>query len=71
MSVDRILTGFIYLAVVLALLAVGKWVYDWLHRRFVLRTELIEKDNLASVWFIYTIIYGYNLIGSASLTFPK
>ena len=47
MSVDRILTGFLYLAVVLALLAVGKWVYDALHRRFVLRTELIEKDNLA------------------------
>ena len=47
MSVDRILTGFLYLAVVLVLLAVGKWVYDALHRRFVLRTELIEKDNLA------------------------
>ena len=47
MSVDRILTGFIYLAVVLALLVVGKWVYDALHRRFVLRTELVEKDNLA------------------------
>jgi len=47
MSVDQILRGFLYLAVVLALLAVGKWVYDALHRRFVLRTELIEKDNLA------------------------
>ena len=47
MSVDQILTGFLYLAVVLVLLAVGKWVYDALHRRFVLRTELIEKDNLA------------------------
>ena len=47
MSVDQILTGFIYLAVVLALLVIGKWVYDGLHRRFVLRTELIEKDNLA------------------------
>ncbi len=47
MTVDRILPGFIYLAVILALLVVGKWVYDALHRRFVLRTELIEKDNLA------------------------
>lgn len=47
MSMDRILTGFIYLAVVLALLVIGKWVYDGLHRRFVLRTELVEKDNLA------------------------
>ena len=46
-SVNQILTGFIYLAVVLVLLVIGKWVYDALHRRFVLRTELIEKDNVA------------------------
>ncbi len=47
MSVNQILTGFLYLAVVLVLLVIGKWVYDGLHRRFVLRTELVEKDNLA------------------------
>jgi uncharacterized membrane protein YjfL (UPF0719 family) len=47
MSMEQILTGFIYLAVVLALVAVGKWIYDLLHRSFVLRTELIDKDNLA------------------------
>ena len=47
MSVDQMLTGFLYLAVVLVLLVIGKWVYDGLHRRFVLRAELVEKDNLA------------------------
>ena len=47
MSMEQILTGFIYLAVVLALVVVGKWIYDLLHRSFVLRTELIDKDNLA------------------------
>ena len=47
MTLDRIGTGFLYLTVVLVLLVIGKWVYDVLHRRFVLRTELIEKDNLA------------------------
>ena len=47
MSVDQMLTGFIYLVVVLVLLVIGKWAYDGLHRGFVLRTELIEKDNLA------------------------
>ena len=47
MSVDQIVAGFVYLVVVLSLLAVGKWVYDGLHRRFVLRVELLEKDNLA------------------------
>ncbi len=47
MSVTQIGTGFIYLAVVLGLLVLGKWLYDALHRSFVLRTELVEKDNLA------------------------
>ena len=47
MSVEQIGTGFIYLAVVLGLLVLGKWLYDALHRSFVLRTELVEKDNLA------------------------
>ena len=47
MSVDQIVAGFTYLAVILVLLAVGKWAYDALHRRFVLRVELLEKDNLA------------------------
>ena len=44
---DQILRGFTYLAVVLVLLVIGKLVYDGLHRRFVLRTELVEKHNLA------------------------
>ena len=48
MSVDQILPGFIYLAVILVLVVVGKWVYDALHRSFALRTELIENDNLAA-----------------------
>ena len=48
MSVDQILPGFVHLAVVLVLLAAGRWVYDRLHRSFALRTELLEKDNLAA-----------------------
>lgn len=47
MSVDQIVAGFVYLAVILVLLAAGKWAYDALHRRFALRVELLEKDNLA------------------------
>ena len=47
MAVDQIVTGFIYLAVVLVLLVIGKWVYDALHRRFVLRVELLDNGNLA------------------------
>ena len=48
MSVDQILPGFVHLAVVLVLLAAGKFAYDGLHRGFGLRTELIEKRNLAA-----------------------
>ena len=47
MSWDQILTGFIYLAVVLVLVVIGRLAYDVLHRGFVLRTELLEKNNLA------------------------
>ena len=57
MSVEQILTGFVYLAVVLVLLVIGKWVFDLLHRRFVLRTELIERDNLA----VAAAVAGYYL----------
>ena len=57
MSVEQILTGFVYLAVVLVLLVIGKWVFDALHRRFVLRTELIERDNLA----VAAAVAGYYL----------
>lgn len=37
----------VHLAVVLVLLVIGKSVFDLLLRRFVLRTELVEPDNLA------------------------
>ena len=57
MSVEQIGTGFIYLAVVLGLLVLGKWLYDALHRRFVLQTELVEKDNLA----VAVAVSGYYL----------
>lgn len=48
MSVDQILPGFIHLAVVLVLLVAGKVAYDGLHRGFGLRSELLEKRNLAA-----------------------
>ena len=57
MSVQQILTGFVYLAVVLVPLVIGKWVFDVLHRRFVLKTELIERDNLA----VAAAVAGYYL----------
>ena len=74
MSWNQILTGFLYLAVVLALLVIGKWVYDGLHRRFVLRIELVEKDNLAVALAVagyylgLTIVLGGVVSGPASFS---
>ena len=47
MSLDQILSGLVYLAAVFVLLVIGKLVYDLLHRGFVLKTELVERDNHA------------------------
>ncbi len=47
MTLDEIITGIIYLVSVFLLFLIGKFVYDKLHPRFVLREELVEKDNLA------------------------
>ena len=74
MSVDQILPGFIHLAVVLVLLAAGKFVYDGLHRGFGLRTELIEKRNLAAAVAVagyylgLAIVLGGVVFGPASFS---
>lgn len=47
MTIDQILTGFIYLVAVFVLFLIGKWVYDRLHPRYNLRHELFENDNFA------------------------
>ena len=47
MSLDQILTGVVYLLAVFVLLVVGKLVFDLLHRGFDLKSELVERDNLA------------------------
>ena len=70
MSLDQILPGFIYLAVVLALLVVGKWVYDALHRSFALRTELIEKDNLAVALAVAGYYLGLVIVLSGVVSGP-
>ena len=70
MSSDQVLTGFIYLAVVLVLVVVGKWVYDALHRGFVLQTELLEKDNLAMALTIAGYYLGLAIVLSGVVSGP-
>ncbi len=70
MSWDQILTGFIYLAVVLVLVVIGKWVYTALHRGFVLRTELLEKDNLAMALTVAGYYLGLAIVLGAVVSGP-
>ncbi|MDY6935206.1 MAG: DUF350 domain-containing protein [Spirochaetota bacterium] len=47
MLFDQIITALIYLVAVLAILFLGKWVYDKLNPRFNLKVELVKNDNFA------------------------
>ncbi|HSR49864.1 MAG TPA: DUF350 domain-containing protein [Acidobacteriota bacterium] len=48
MTLDQALSGLVYLVAVLVLFLIGRFVFDKvLHRRFSLRHELLEKDNVA------------------------
>lgn len=47
MTLDQIVSALVYLLAVFFLFFIGKVVYDKINRRFVLRDELVKKDNLA------------------------
>jgi len=47
MTLDQIVTALVYLVAVFFLFFIGKVVYDKINRRFVLRDELVKKDNFA------------------------
>lgn len=57
MSLDQFLSGLVYLGAAFVLFFLGKWVYSGLHRHFVLREELLERDNFA----LALVMIGYHL----------
>ena len=57
MTIDQIASALVYLLCAFAVFLVGKWAYDKLHPRFVLREELLVRDNLA----LALAIVGYYL----------
>ncbi|MEE9169011.1 MAG: DUF350 domain-containing protein [bacterium] len=57
MSIDEVVTALIYIVSVFFLFFIGKFVYDKLNRRFVLREELLQKDNFA----VALAVVGYYL----------
>lgn len=72
MSVDEVVTALIYIVSVFLLIFIGKFVYDKLNRRFVLREELLQKDNFAvalavvGYYFGLVIAIGGILIGPST-----
>lgn len=47
MTLDQIVSALVYLAAAFVLFFLGKWVYDKLNRHFVLKEELLHRDNFA------------------------
>ncbi|MFQ5822598.1 MAG: DUF350 domain-containing protein [bacterium] len=47
MTIDEVVTALVYLIAVFFIFFVGKFVYDKVNRKFVLREELLQKDNFA------------------------
>jgi len=47
MAWDSYLHSLVYLVEALVMFILGKYVFQWLHRRINLETELVERDNLA------------------------
>ncbi len=72
MSIDQVVTAFIYLVAVFFLFFIGKFVYDKLNRRFVLQEELLQKDNfavaIAVVGYYFGLVFaiGGVLVGPAT-----
>ncbi len=47
MTLDQIISAFVYLGGVVIIFALGKFIFDKINPRFNLREELVEKDNFA------------------------
>ena len=47
MTLDSILSTFVYLAACFILFILGKWAYGLFHRSIDIQSELVEKDNFA------------------------
>ncbi len=58
MTLDEVITGIIYLIAVFILFYLGKFVYDKLNRQFVLREELVKKDNFALALSVFGYYFG-------------
>lgn len=57
MNLDQVITALIYLVSSYVLFYLGKLAYDKLHPHFVLRDELVKKDNFA----LALSVFGYYL----------
>jgi uncharacterized membrane protein YjfL (UPF0719 family) len=58
MTIDDAVSGLVYLVAVFSLFVIGKAVFDKLNSRYVLREQLLERDNLAVALSIIGYYFG-------------
>lgn len=71
MLLDQIISALIYLIVVFSIILVGKWVYDRLNPKFVLKEELVKHDNFALALAVVGYFFGLVLAIGGILEGPS
>ena len=71
MFLGTIVLGFVYLLSALVLFVIGKLLFDLTHRKFALREQLIERDNLAFALAVGGYVLGLTFALGGAMSGPS
>lgn len=71
MFLGTIVLGFVYLLSALVLFVIGKVLFDLTHRKFALREQLIERDNLAFALAVGGYVLGLTFALGGAMSGPS
>ena len=71
MLLDQIISSLIYLIAVFFIIFLGKWVYDKLNPKFLLKEEIVKHDNLALALAVVGYFFGLVLAIGGILDGPS
>ncbi len=71
MFLGTIVLGFVYLLSALVLFVIGKLLFDLNHRKFALREQLIERDNLAFALAVGGYVLGLTFALGGAMSGPS
>lgn len=71
MFLGTIVLGFVYLLSALILFMIGKLLFDLTHRKFALREQLIERDNLAFALAVGGYVLGLTFALGGAMSGPS